>query len=206
MKEVEKVKALAEKVKDEAKKAKDEVKQHVYDVRVAKIEDALRAEVPAVCRTYCALVWDEALNQARVEASSVLRKVENDYYPPTIHPLSSLNSKVNPASSEVGDIQGSLPKIPVATNTHSEGAEEAEDTSKIGEINKNVVQGFGLPPIAPKDPLKEKETSQSMELVLATLTVPRKEDPKDKAKASSMATSTQLLKDLKEKLIIKIKQ
>ena len=81
MEEVEKVKALAEKVKDEAKKAKDEVKQHVYDVRVAKIEDALRAEVPAVCRTYCALTCSEALNQVGVEASSVLRKAESIYYP-----------------------------------------------------------------------------------------------------------------------------
>ena len=62
MEEVEKVKALAEKAKDEAKKAKDEVEQHGYDVRVAETEDALRAEVPTVCRTYCALVWDEALN------------------------------------------------------------------------------------------------------------------------------------------------
>ena len=43
-------------------KAKDAAKQHEYDVRVAKTEDTLRAEVPSVCRTYCALVWDEALN------------------------------------------------------------------------------------------------------------------------------------------------
>ena len=86
----------------------------------------------------------------------MLRKAENDYYPPAIRPLSSSISKVNPASSEVGDIQGSLPKIPVATNTPSEGAEQAEDTSKIGEINKEVVQGSGIPPIAPKDPSKEK--------------------------------------------------
>ena len=33
----------------EAEKAWDEAEQHGYDVRVAEIEDALRAEVPAVC-------------------------------------------------------------------------------------------------------------------------------------------------------------
>ena len=33
----------------EAEKARDEAEQHGYDVGVAETEDALRAEVPAVC-------------------------------------------------------------------------------------------------------------------------------------------------------------
>ena len=139
LEEVEKAKALAEKAKDETKKAKDKAEQHGYDVGVAKTEDALKAEVPTVCRTYCALVWDKALNQARVEASSVLRKAKNVYYPPAIHLSSSSDSKADPASSKAGDIQGSLPKIPPAANTPSEGVEQAKDTSKTGEINKDVV-------------------------------------------------------------------
>ena len=44
---------------------------------MVETEDSLRAEVPTVCRTYCDLVWDVALNQARVEAFSVLRKAES---------------------------------------------------------------------------------------------------------------------------------
>ena len=36
----------------EAKKAKDQVEQDGYDVGVAKTEEALRAEVAGVCRTY----------------------------------------------------------------------------------------------------------------------------------------------------------
>ena len=79
LKEVEKARVLAEKAREEVVKAKDEAKQHDYDVGVAKIEDALRAEVPTVCRTYCALTWDEALNQAGIKVSSVLRKVESIY-------------------------------------------------------------------------------------------------------------------------------
>ena len=35
-------------------------------------------------RTYCAQTWDEALNQAGVEASSRLRKPENIFYLPAI--------------------------------------------------------------------------------------------------------------------------
>ena len=72
--------------KEEAGKAKEEAEQHGYDVGVVETENTLKAEVPSVCRTYCALVWDEALNQAEFEASSVLRKAESVYYPPVLRP------------------------------------------------------------------------------------------------------------------------
>ena len=45
-----------------------------------------------------------------------------------------------------------------------------------------------------------------MELVLATLPIPSKEDPKDKNKISSIAANTQPPKDSKEKLVIRMKQ
>ena len=69
----EKAKVQAEEDKLKAEKERDEAEQHGYDVGVAETEDALRAEVPAVCRAYCAQTWEEALNQAGVEASSGLR-------------------------------------------------------------------------------------------------------------------------------------
>ena len=65
----------------EAKKAWDEAEQHGYDVGVAEIEDALSVEVLAMCRSYCAQTWGEALNRAGVEVSSVLRKPKNIFYP-----------------------------------------------------------------------------------------------------------------------------
>ena len=46
----------------EAKKARDEAEQHGYDVGTAETEETLRAEVPVMCRTYCAYTWDKALN------------------------------------------------------------------------------------------------------------------------------------------------
>ena len=48
---------------------------------VAKIETNLKAQVPGVCRLYYSQVWAEALNRARVKASSELRRAENVYYP-----------------------------------------------------------------------------------------------------------------------------
>ena len=62
---------------------------------MAETEDALRAKVLAECRTYCALTWDEALNQAGVKAFSVLKKVRSVYYPQGIRLTSSSDSKVN---------------------------------------------------------------------------------------------------------------
>ena len=138
LEEAEKAKALAKKAKDEAEKARDEAEQHRYEVRVAKTEDALRTEVPAICRTYSALTWDEALNQVGVEAFSVLRKAESVYYPPAIRSSSSAESKADPVFSEAGEIQGSLFEAPSAANTSLEGAKLAEGTIKAGDVTKEV--------------------------------------------------------------------
>ena len=73
-----------EKARDQAEKTRDLAEQEGYDVGVAEIEKALRAEVSGVCRNYYLQVWNEAFNQAGVEASSVLRKIESVYYPPAI--------------------------------------------------------------------------------------------------------------------------
>ena len=77
----EKAKLQAEEDKVKAEKERDEAEQHGYDVGVAETENALRAEVPAMCSAYCAQIWEEALNQARVEASSELRKPESIIFP-----------------------------------------------------------------------------------------------------------------------------
>ena len=52
-------KLQAEEDKVKAEKERDEAEQHGYDVGVAETKDALRAEVPAVCRAYCAQTWEE---------------------------------------------------------------------------------------------------------------------------------------------------
>ena len=52
--QTEKAKMQAEEDKVKAEKERDEVEQHSYDVGVVETKDALRAEVPAVCRAYCA--------------------------------------------------------------------------------------------------------------------------------------------------------
>ena len=82
--QAEKSKAEAEKAKIEAEKARDEADQKGYNLRVAETEETLRVEFLAVCHIYYAQTWNEALNRARVKASTKLRKAENIYYPPAI--------------------------------------------------------------------------------------------------------------------------
>ena len=51
---VEKSKAEVEKERIVVEKARDEAEQKGYDLGVAETKETLRAEVPAVCRIYCA--------------------------------------------------------------------------------------------------------------------------------------------------------
>ena len=60
--QAEKARVKVEEAKAKAKKEGDEAEQHGYDVGVAEIEDALRVEVPAVCRACCTQTWEEALD------------------------------------------------------------------------------------------------------------------------------------------------
>ena len=73
MEEAQKLKGHAKKLRAEVEKAREEAEQHRYDVGVVETDDTLWAQVPAVCRAYCAQTWEEALNQAGVEVSSELR-------------------------------------------------------------------------------------------------------------------------------------
>ncbi|XP_023876546.1 uncharacterized protein LOC111988974 [Quercus suber] len=180
LEEVEIARVSAKKAKEEAEKAKDEAELHKYE--------------------------GEALNQAGVEASSVLRRSENIYCPPPIHLSSSSDSKADPSSLEASEVQGGPPQAPLAAKNSSEGTRQAEDTSKTGEANKETIKGSDLPPPAPKDTFTDQEASQSMEVVLATLTIPPKEGHKEKDEVSTTAASAQLPKDSKDKLVIKMKK
>ena len=69
---------------EEAKEATEKAKQEGYEVKVAETEENLRAQITKVCRGYCLQMWNKASNQAGVDASSTLRRVENAFYPSTL--------------------------------------------------------------------------------------------------------------------------
>ena len=100
---------------EEAEKAKEQVEQDGFDVCVAETEEALRVEVLKVCKCYFLQVWNEAPNQARVEASSALRRAESVYYPSTIRASSFLDSKATTTSKEADEGKESPTKtLPIA--------------------------------------------------------------------------------------------
>ena len=108
--QAEKSREEAEKAKTEAEQVMNEAEQRGYEVGIAETEEALRAEVPVVCRIYCAKTWDEALNRAGVEASSELRRPKNVFYPESIRPLAPPTHQVEAPPSIVNPNEEVLPQ------------------------------------------------------------------------------------------------
>ena len=81
---------------------------------------------------YCSQVWNKALKQAGVEASSDLWKVENVYYPPAIR-------ETAPSSFETGGVpeeaEAAGTVVAVTTTTPDEPAKESKPprVAKTGE-------------------------------------------------------------------------
>ena len=139
----------AEKAREQAKKARDQAEQEGYDIGMTETEEALRAKVLRVCRNYCLQVWNEALNQARVEVSSVLRKAESVYYPPTIRASSPASSRTG-ASLEVAEVgKTNLAKALASFNNPFEVAQQHEVAEKEADVDKGVAPDATKPPAAP---------------------------------------------------------
>ena len=180
----EKAKLQAEEEKVKAEKERDEAEQHGYNVGVAETEDALRAEVPAVCRAYCAQTWEEALNQVGVEPSSELRRPESIIFPSALQILKQ--TEIAPLVPQ--PITETPPQHPPSTAQPEQGKEK--------EIHKG--------------PFSDKVTeapqpgtaSQDFEKQLALVTLPAQESLKDKEKEITLEAADQAPKP---KLQIKLK-
>ena len=130
--QAEKARVQAEEDKAKAEKERDEVEQHGYDVGVTEIEDALRAEVSAVCRAYYTQTWEEALNWAGIDVSSELRKLENIIFP---HALQILNQKkAAPLVSQPAE--EAQPQHPSSSSQQEQGREQ--ETLKDSSSNKVI--------------------------------------------------------------------
>ena len=95
--EAMRAKEEAEFARTEAECSKEKAEEEAYDSGVAEIKAALKAQVPGVCRLYCSQVWNEALKQAGVDASSNLWKAECVFYPPAIREDANPSSEVRDA-------------------------------------------------------------------------------------------------------------
>jgi len=190
--QAEKLKVEAEKAKIEAKKARDEAEQHCYDVGVAETEEALRAEVPAVCRTYCAQTWEKALNRAGVEVSSKLRRLENIYFPPAIRALDLPSIQGEVASTIADPVEETQPQDLLPPNQ--------QEQTKEPEVSKETSSDKAT------EVLQDGAASQGFEQALASVTIPAEGAPKEKEKMIPTEAAKLASKTSKDKLQIKLKQ
>ena len=187
---VEKLRVEAEKAKVEVEKARDKAEQHGYEVGMAKTEDTLRGQVPAVCRTYRAQTWEEALNRAGVEASSELKRPENIYFPLAIRASTPPFIQGDVASTVIDLVQEAQPQDPLPLNQPEQPKEP--EVSKDTSSNKTVE--------VPQD----GAASQGFEQALALTTMPAEEAFKDKKE--TIPTKVDKPTNKTSKLQIKLKQ
>ena len=90
---------------------------------MADTQAILKAQIPGVCRLYCSQVWNEALKQAGVEASSDLWKAEKVYYPLAICETVPSSSKTLNAQEKA---EAARPEAALAVSTPNEPAEGGE--------------------------------------------------------------------------------
>ena len=157
--QAEKTRAKAEKAKEEAKRVRDGAEQRGYNVGVAEIEDALRAEVLAVCQAYYAQTWEEALNRAGIDASSELRRLENIFFPQAIQALGSASGQKETAPSVTKSLEDAQLQNPPTSN-------QQEQTKEL-----EVSQGTSLDRVVEAPQSGAASQSFEKELALTTLLV-----------------------------------
>ena len=91
---------------------------------MAETEEALKVEVLGVCKNYCPQVLHETLNQAGVEASSVLRKPESVHYPLTIRTSGLTSSRTNIAPKVAEVVKDNPAKVLTSSDNPSEVAKQ----------------------------------------------------------------------------------
>nr|XP_023894771.1 uncharacterized protein LOC112006699 [Quercus suber] len=156
-------KEQAKKAKAEAETERDVAEQQGYNVGVAETEDTFRAEVLVVCREYCALTWQEALDRAGVESSSELRKPENIYFPPAI--------QASTPSTPQGEVSSTVAEPPKEVQTQAPPLLNQQEQSQMPEKVKDLSSAKEV--AGPKD----GAASHTFEQALASTTLPAGEAP-----------------------------
>ena len=119
----------AEFARTEVECSKEKAEEEAYDSGVAETEAALKAQVPGVCRLYCSQVWNEALKQARVDASSNLWKAECMFYSPAIREDVAPSFEVRDALEE-GEVAS--PGAALEITSPKETAKESGPSRVVG--------------------------------------------------------------------------
>ena len=151
---------------------------------MAKIEDALRVEVPAVCHAYCTQTWEEALNRAGIDAASELRKPKNIIFPPALQ-IPNQKEAAPPISQPAEKAQ---PQHPPSSSQQEQDKEP--ETLKDSSLDKVA------------EALQPGAASQGFEKELASTILPVEGASKEKEKEIPPEVAD---KDPKSRVQIKLK-
>ena len=121
--------------------SKEKAEEEAYNLGVVETQATLKAQVLGVYKLYCSQVWNEALKQAGVEASSNLWKAERVYYPSAIREDAPSSSEVRDAPEEA---EAAGPRAALVITSSKEPAKESE-LSRVAETNE------GQKPDAPQE-------------------------------------------------------
>ena len=187
------VKGLREelqKVKEAAQLAKEAIEaenQEAYTLGVEETQVRLTVELSVVCREYCGISQDKALDAAGVLADSDLRRPENVYYNPEIRELpgpDSSNPKQAPEASERLLVDQAPPapfEAPKESNQNGDQGKKAEDLQSIGkdqgkektssDSKEKALDAAASQPNQTVDPLASKTKAQDMRTFLLFLFV-----------------------------------
>ena len=182
--QAEKARMQAEEDKAKVEKERDEAEQQGYDIDVAETEDTLRAEVPAMCLAYCTQTWEEALNQAGVEASFELRKPESIVFPPALR----IHGQKEATPPDPQPTKKAQSQHPSPTNQQ----EQSRETKAQKESSSDKVTEVPQP----------RATFQDFEKQLTSVTLPTEGSLKEKEKEIPPETVVQAPKP---KVQIKLK-
>ena len=122
-------------------------------------DENLRAQVTGVCRGYCLQVWNEALNQAGVDAFSTLKRAENVYYPLALCVAGPSISQVDTAPKAPEPSKAAPASALPAPTVPSKEADQAGAMDKDNELTKDKVPKKELAKEPVKDSSKEKGAS-----------------------------------------------
>nr|XP_023878175.1 uncharacterized protein LOC111990621 [Quercus suber] len=156
LEEVQKLRDQAEKAKAEAERGRDAAEQQGYNMGVADTEDNFRAQVPVVCQEYCAQTWQEALNRARVESHSELRKPENIYFPLAI--------RASTPSTPIGEVSVIVAEPPEKIQTQALPTLSQQEPPSVPGKEKDLPSAEDIAGI------KDGAASFTFELALASTT------------------------------------
>ena len=116
------------------KEAAEAEKQAAYTLGIGETQARLTEEFSAVCRDYCDISWDKALDVARVPADSGLRRPESISYDPEIRELSDPNSSHPEQATQVSE----LPKVdqvpPAPLEVPQDSHQDAGKREEVGTL------------------------------------------------------------------------